>query len=266
MSKNIIFVFTGTGNSLWAAKEIAKEWEDCEIVSMGSDRAYSLAGGYDTVGFVYPTYYRGLPLQVRRFVSRLDLSKNKDAYLYAVATCGKVSCGGNSIVQLHQLLNKKGAALRYAKHLDMFSNYVVMYDMRPTVKEETQRSVQDLQPIIKEIKAKTVCKIKTTNEPFQQLAYHYLMHFAPTMDKNFTVSDACVKCGICKKVCPVENIELGQDGKPYFKHHCEQCVSCIQNCPTRAINYKNKTQSRKRYTHPDIQWKELAKLNGYAVK
>jgi epoxyqueuosine reductase QueG len=61
----------------------------------------------------------------------------------------------------------------------------------------------------------------------------------------------------------VNNIDFGQDKKPYFMHHCEQCLACIQHCPAKAINYKDKTQNKKRYTHPDIPWKELAKLNGY---
>lgn len=265
MSKSIIFVFSGTGNSLWAAKKISEELENCEIVSMGSHQEYTLSGGYDAIGFVYPTYYRGLPAKVQEFVSRFDFQNNKNAYFFAVATCGRVSCGGNSIVQLRNLLKRKGIALSYAEKLDMFSNYIIMYDMHDTVEEEARQSASDLEPIIGRIKNRETNRTDTRIEPFQQLAYKGLMHFAPHMDKYFTVSDACVKCGICKKVCPVNNIDLRQDGKPYFKHHCEQCVACIQNCPAKAINYKDKTQGRKRYTHPDISWKELAKLNGYSL-
>ena len=59
MGKNIIFVFSGTGNSLWAAKKISEELEDCEVISMGRQKEYTLTNEYDTIGFVYPTYYRG---------------------------------------------------------------------------------------------------------------------------------------------------------------------------------------------------------------
>jgi ferredoxin len=261
MSKNIIFVFSGTGNSLWAARKMSKELENCEIVSMGSHTGYSLSDGYDTIGFIYPTYYRGIPAKVSEFVSSLDLNNNKSAYYFAVATCGKVSCSGNSVVQLHKLLKRKGIALNYADKVDMFSNYVIMYDMRDTVEEETRQSDIDLEPIIKMITNKATNKIDTVIEPFQQLAYKGMMHFVHNLDKQFNVSDACIKCGICKKVCPVKNIELGKDSKPYFNHHCEQCLACIQNCPTKAINYKDKTQSRKRYIHPNISWEDLAELN-----
>ena len=176
--KTLSSSFQEQGNSLWAAKKISEELENCEIVSMGSHKEYTLSDGYDVIGFVYPTYYRGLPAKVREFVSRLDLQNNKNAYYFAVATCGKVSCGGNSIVQLRNLLKRKGIALNYAEKLDMFSNYIIMYDMRDTVEEETRQSASDLEPIIGRIKTGTN-RTDTRIEPFQQLAYKGLMHFAP---------------------------------------------------------------------------------------
>ena len=51
MSKNIIFYFSGTGNSLKVAKDIAAAIEDCELISMG--RSHKLSGTYDRIGFVY---------------------------------------------------------------------------------------------------------------------------------------------------------------------------------------------------------------------
>jgi len=85
MSKNIIFVFSGTGNSLWTAKEIAKELGDCEIATMGGNGKMSLPTGYDTIGFVYPTYAGGIPNRAREFIKQLDLQSNSNAYFYAVA-------------------------------------------------------------------------------------------------------------------------------------------------------------------------------------
>jgi ferredoxin len=263
MGKSAIFVFSGTGNSLWAAKKISEKLENCEIVSMGSHQKTTLAGGYEAVGFVYPTYYRGVPGRVQDFVSQFDFQNNQNAYFFAVATCGSVERAGNAIVQLRNLLKRKGITLSYAEKLDMYSNYIIGYTMRDTVEEETLQSARDLEPIIGNIKKRTVDLTASRIKPFQQLMYQGIMPFIPHMDKHFNVSDTCTHCGICQKVCPVNNIDLGQNKKPYFKHHCEQCLACIQHCPANAINYKDKTQNKKRYTHPDVPWKELAKLNGY---
>ncbi|MFC2099562.1 EFR1 family ferrodoxin [Candidatus Bipolaricaulota bacterium] len=71
-------------------------------------------------------------------------------------------------------------------------------------------------------------------------------------DGKFTVSDACVSCGTCVRVCPVDNIELSAD-RPVWKHHCEQCFACIHFCPECAIQLRGgKTQGRRRYHHPKI--------------
>ena len=262
MRKNIIFVFSGTGNSLWAAKKISEELENCEIVSMGCHKEYTLTDEYDVIGFVYPTYNRGVPARVQAFVSQFDFQNNKNAYFFAVATCGSVERAGNATVQLRNLMKRKGIMLSYAEKLDMFSNYIIMFNMHDTVEEETRQSARDLEPIIGNIKKRTVDLTTPRIKPFQQLMYKGVMHFIHDMDKHFNVSDTCTHCGICQKVCPVNNIDFGQDKKLYFKHHCEQCLACIQHCPAKAINYKDKTKNRKRYTHPDIPWKELAKLNG----
>lgn len=82
----------------------------------------------------------------------------------------------------------------------------------------------------------------------------------PKKDKGFRVSEACIKCGICQDVCPVANITM-ESGQPVFHHQCEQCMACIQWCPKEAINYKNKTQDRGRYTNPDMKVQELVTFN-----
>ncbi len=258
MNENIIFYFSGTGNSLKVAKDIAKEMQNCEIVSMGSSEHYDLQAGYKTIGFVYPTYFRGEPHKVHEFILNLNLKDNSNAYYYAVTTCGRYE--GNALIHIKHLLKRKNITLHYAKMLDMFSNYVVAYDMRTTIEEETQQSQKDLVKIIQSIKNKETNKLPIT-EPLQEIAYRILIKLAPNMDKNYNVSNDCTGCGICKKVCPVGNIDLDDNNRPYFNHHCEQCVACIQYCPNRAINYKNKTQSRGRYTYPDIDYTELAKMN-----
>jgi epoxyqueuosine reductase QueG len=39
---------------------------------------------------------------------------------------------------------------------------------------------------------------------------------------------------------------------------CEQCMACIQWCPQQAINYADKTKTRKRYHHPKIKFADMA--------
>ena len=75
-------------------------------------------------------------------------------------------------------------------------------------------------------------------------------------DKNFSVTDNCVGCGICAEVCPAGNIVI-KDGKPEWQHHCERCTACMQLCPKRAIEFGSRTKNWGRYHHPDVSVNDL---------
>ena len=252
---NIVFYFSGTGNCLKVAKTIAKELGSSEIVSMGKPGKYTLSKQYDSIGFIYPDYYWGLPRKVIEFIENADFGNNKKTYYYSIATYGGDL--GNAVLQIQELLRKKhGIKLNNGQKLRMFANYVINYDMKKDVDRITQKSNENLIPIINSIKSRennSVSKI-TKILGFVNL---WFVKTVSDKDKNFTVSNACTGCGICKEVCPVKNIEL-INNKPGFNHNCEQCLACVHYCPPKAINYKNKTQNRGRYNHPDISYKELA--------
>jgi NAD-dependent dihydropyrimidine dehydrogenase PreA subunit len=50
----------------------------------------------------------------------------------------------------------------------------------------------------------------------------------------YKITDACVACGQCKPVCPVDAIS---EGTPYVidKEKCIDCGACAAACPTGAI-------------------------------
>jgi ferredoxin len=207
---------------------------------------------------VYPTYFWGLPKRVIEFIENIKLDNNKNAYYYSITTYG--GSAGNAVYQLYELLLKgHGIKLNYGQKLKMFSNYVVMYDMSEKVNEITKESNEKLIPIIDSIKMKKNKSVNKSTRIFKFINSGFIKKVS-NMDKDFNVNNNCTGCGICEKACPVKNIEIA-DNKPQYKHHCEQCLACIQFCPPRAINYKNATQNRGRYTNPEINYKELYEYN-----
>ena len=56
-----IYYFTGTGNSMRAARVIAQRLGDAEIVSMRADPGDYSAKNCEIVGFVFPVYHWTMP-------------------------------------------------------------------------------------------------------------------------------------------------------------------------------------------------------------
>ena len=62
----------------------------------------------------------------------------------------------------------------------------------------------------------------------------------------FTVSDACIGCGKCVQLCPLNNIRLDKD-KPVWGSNCTHCMACICYCPKEAIEYGKRSVGKPRY-------------------
>ncbi len=52
--------------------------------------------------------------------------------------------------------------------------------------------------------------------------------------KGYKITDRCVCCGKCEKVCPQRCI---QSGKPFeiAAEHCLHCGACFEGCPVKAV-------------------------------
>jgi ferredoxin/flavodoxin len=257
--ENLIYYFSGTGNSLKAAKDILKGLGDGEIVSMTRPGKHIIAGQYETIGFIFPFYYLGLPKAAHEFIAKLDIGDNKDTYTYAVMTCGGAK-SRNAISQLNELLFKDNKAkLAYGQRVVMFANNVLIYNMRKNIDWYREKYERVISKTINNIKNRYANKTGKSNALLNSINRNFI-NSVSEKDKNYTVNESCTGCGICAEVCPVKNISM-VDNKPQYNNNCEQCVACIQYCPQKAINYKNKTQNRRRYTNPEISYKELSEYN-----
>jgi ferredoxin len=252
MEKNIIFYFSGTGNSLVAARTIAKALDGAELAAVADHFGADLSG-YERIGFVYPIYFGGVPLVVKNFVESLDIPAN--TYLFAIATRGGIP--QNGLTEMNALLARKGRELAYGTLLMMGANYILLYGKLFNADFANRRAAKILPKLATSIrnKEKRPCPLpKPGSMAFTERARSKVHEAA----LKYTVGEDCTSCLLCTKVCPVSNIEL-KDGKPVFGARCEQCMACIQWCPQKAINYQGKTQNRKRYHHPDISCQDFFK-------
>jgi ferredoxin len=255
--KTTIFYFTGTGNSLKIAKDIASQLGDTVLVPVQRAMTGTVDLSADRIGLVFPVYMGGMPAIIAEFAKKMKTGKGK--YVFAVANFGGMS--GSTLVHLAAALKRQGTPLNAGFGVKMPGNYIPFYG---AITEQKQKQVFEKAA---EKVTSIVCCIRKGNSHkpetggFAVNAIYSTIHalcmpHIHRMDKSFTVLEKCNSCGICGKVCPVKNIAM-ENGKPVWLGKCEQCMACIQFCPVEAIQYGKKTGNRRRYHHPDILLSEL---------
>ncbi len=101
-----IYYFSGTGNSLYVAKELQKKIPNSIIIPMVSllNKKIIQTQGKN-VGFVFPVHALTIPIVVKRFINKTDMRSAE--YIFAIATrYGTVFRGFKKIDQLLKRKNK----------------------------------------------------------------------------------------------------------------------------------------------------------------
>jgi ferredoxin len=255
-----IYYFSGTGNSFVAARDLARELGG-EVISIGSVIGEEkIEPDADIIGIVFPVYIWGTPVIVEKFISKLKGIENK--YIFSLATYGGSPGAANIMVKKY--LKKVNGELAAGFGTTMPGNYTPMYGAISKEKQEAMfgKWKNKVKEIVAYVNSKQKGYIKKSNflvnALFTGVLYNIVKTKIPGMDKKFWSSDSCNGCGICKKICPVNNIEI-IDGKPKWNNSCEQCFACLQWCPKEAIEYGKNTKGRKRYRNPDVKIKDFIK-------
>jgi NAD-dependent dihydropyrimidine dehydrogenase PreA subunit/flavodoxin len=253
----MVFYFSGTGNSLYIAERIAKE-EHTSIVSIAGalrrdERTFTI-GDEEKIGFVFPTYFFGIPTIVSEFISKLRLTGNPRPYIYLVLTCGDQA--GNADVMFARKLKKKGYSLSASFAVPMVDNYILLYKVAPLDKQRKRLDAADevLDGICRGIGASLDGDLIECRGAFPALVTFFLYPFYGygRRTAKFHVTANCTACGLCERICPGSAISMA-DGKPRWgKTRCVHCLGCINRCPTRAIEYGKATDHTGRYVNPRV--------------
>jgi len=251
-----LYVYTGTGNSLWIARQLALELKEATIQFI-PNLSRDLKMEVDRIGIIFPVHIWGLPGHVVRFIHHLQAKP--ETYFFALAV--NASQPAATLMQLKKLMSTQGQSLALGCSFAMPSNYTPWGGPGPV--ETQQRLYREAQEKIKAV-ARAILRDgreKVDRGPLWQnivFSWIYRMSFrsVPKMDKKFWLDDKCNDCGICSKVCPAGNIEMIHE-KPTWLHRCEQCLACLQWCPQEAIQYGKKTVKYPRYHHPEVLLKDM---------
>jgi len=254
-----IYYFSGTGNCLATARKINENsLYKNEIISIPSVISKPLIKA-DRVGLVFPVYCHKVPKLVEQFLLKAEFASSP--YIYAVAThAGAV---GQSLFDVQNLFEKKNQSLSLGIELAMPGNAIAI---APGIEIERLSSLEQRAAEIAKltdiqskghIDGNNGITENIRNKIVDLIAYKYI--FAP---KRFKITGNCTGCGICEKICPVNNIRM-VESKPIWGNDCAACLACFHWCPKEAVYMSNSViGKRRKYHHPDISVSDMIQANG----
>lgn len=244
----MIFYFTGTGNSRYIAEKIAEVTGE-ELISLNEKikkNDISTIHVSDRLVFVTPTYAWRIPLIVQNWVEKTRFVGANQ--IWFVMNCGSEI--GNAAKYNKLFCEKKGFSYMGTTEIVMPENYIAMFEA-PKL-EEAGKIIEKANPLISQAAEKIAA-----NQPFSPPRNHFYDRFLsgivnrvfyPVCVKAdaFTAGSACIGCGKCEKLCPLNNIKMKEE-KPVWGKECTHCMACICSCPTEAIEYGKKSVGKVRY-------------------
>lgn len=261
----MIFYFSGTGNTKWAASKLAAATRE-DLISIApymraDDSSHNLAEPFilkenERLGFVFPVHGWRVPKLVREFISKMKiLRESSDAtvenkakaddslknrpFAYCVCTAGD-SIGLtienlNEVIFLNPSLQALGITeVSSSYSLIMPESYIGLpfMDVDPKEREirKKENAAQELAVVCEEIfdRKEGISRLVKGPIPwfFTKVVGGFFENVLIT-DKRFHVEkDRCVKCGICANVCPVGDIKGGHGEYPVWLHH-KDCLTCF---------------------------------------
>ena len=269
----MIFYFSGTGNSHWAAELLGQSLNE-RIVSIretvGVNTSFTLEKD-EKVGFVFPVHGWRVPRIVMEFMRTLelheaDLQNNIGHYTFCLVTAGDTI--GRTMERFVKLVkdvkSETPLTLNAVEAVIMPESYVGLPGMDVDKPEKEREKIEIAEKIISNFSS--VVKDQKVSQSNLPLGWEYLKRgpipdffsgpvgafftYVLVTDKPFRVeSEKCVQCGICAKVCPVSDIDGGKGKEPKWRNNgkCLTCFACYHHCPQHAIEYVSRTKYKGQY-------------------
>lgn len=249
----MIFCFSGTGNSMLVARELASRTGhdiamlEKKLLLRPQGQLFELSEGEDAI-WVFPIYSWGVPPVVRRFIRKVKIKAPASAKHWMVATCGDDI--GRADDQWRQEVGRRGWTPRGAFSVQMPNTYVCMKGFEVDSEEVARQKVDAMPRRIEEIVGEmrrgfSESDVVRGDYAWVKTAAVYPLFRAFCMSPGAFRSDPekCSGCGLCARECPLDNIEI-KDGGPKWGPACALCLRCFHVCPSRAIDYGKASEGK----------------------
>lgn len=266
----MIFYFTGTGNTKWVAQQLAEATgEELRYIpdELREGKCFYNLKEDERLGFCFPTHGWQPPRIVREFVRLSTFNPPINSpYVYAVTTCGDNM--GHAMRILNKELKHKGLKAHSTFAVVMPESNVCFSFLHLDTKESERQKIEAAKERVSHI-----CQvISDRKEGVEELVkgaipytYTYIIggfynkHLIRD-DKFWVDNEACIRCGLCEKKCPVDDIVIDtvttgtsqevQKMPPRWKHNgsCTNCLACYHYCPRHAIHWAKMQRGQYHFT------------------
>ena len=247
----MIYCFSGTGNTLYAAERLALLLDtQCHVFTPEELREPEnnvFESSDKIIIWAFPTYSWGVPPVIRKV-----LRFSKFRFSPHAVHLGLTSCGddvGNLAEMFHSDLKKRGVIAGAVFSVRMPNTYVMMKGFDTDSEELEKRKIKELPSRLEEIANKIKQRVYHKNDVVKgsfaclktRVIYPWFIRHAMS-PKGFNVDgQICLHCGKCADACPMDNIVFNKERVPEWGDKCAFCTACYQICPVHAINWKKAT-------------------------
>ena len=257
-SANMVFYFTGTGNSLYAARQLEAESVSIPQVMRGREREFTA----ESIGVVTPVYGHEVPPMVKDFLRE---STFETGYFCIILTYG---CRHGGAAELAKALcGECGVRVDYVNTLHMADNWLPAFDM-DAERAMDKHIPEQLAAITADVKARrhAISPVTDNDRAAHQEYLRNVSGVPEAMWQNLVVvTERCVGCGVCTRVCPADCMVLENGRAKHIPGNCQDCLACAHACPHKAIALAMPEKNpNARYRNEHVTLQDLIAANGKA--
>ena len=245
----VMFYFSGTGNSKHIA-ELFSANMNAACHSIEEERDFTeLVEANETIAFCYPVYMSRVPRIMREFVGKyMESLESKKVIIF----CTQMLLSGDGARAFAVLFPRNYVETIYAEHFFMPNNVTNVFILPETsgklIKKYLQCSERKMGKVCSDISVGKIKKrgFNVGSRALGLIQGVFLSAAEKKANNSVKITSDCTKCGICVKVCPMDN--LVYENEITHRHNCTMCYRCINKCPHKAITVVFHGKVKKQYT------------------